>query len=196
MKCSTACTLCPRRCGVNRNAGDLGACGVDARPKVAAVSIHPWEEPPISGTRGSGTIFFSGCTLKCLFCQNYPISQLGVGRSMGVEELAEGMLTLQRKGAHNLNLVTATHQMAAVVQALLQAVPRGFRLPIVHNGSGYERVEVLELLDGIVDIYLPDIKYADSEGCPALLGKVGLCGVQSPGAAGNVASGGPAGGGC
>ena len=139
----------------------MGACGVDARPKVAAVSIHPWEEPPISGTRGSGTIFFSGCTLKCLFCQNYPISQLGVGRTMGVEELAEGMLTLQRKGAHNLNLVTATHQMAAVVQALLLAIPRGFRLPLVHNGSGYERVEVLELLDGIVDIYLPDIKYAD-----------------------------------
>ena len=98
----SCCELCPRRCGVNRNAGDLGACGVDARPKVAAVSIHPWEEPPISGTRGSGTIFFSGCTLKCLFCQNYPISQLGVGRTMGVEELAEGMLTLQRKRSSQL----------------------------------------------------------------------------------------------
>jgi putative pyruvate formate lyase activating enzyme len=155
------CELCPRQCKVNRKAGEVGACGVGARPKVAAVSIHPWEEPPISGTRGSGTIFFSGCTLKCLFCQNYPISQLGVGRTMGVEELAEGMLTLQRKGAHNLNLVTATHQMAAVVQALVLAIPRGFRLPLVHNGSGYERVEVLELLEGIVDIYLPDIKYAD-----------------------------------
>ena len=136
---------------------------MEARPKVAAFSIHPWEEPPISGTHGSGTVFFSGCTLKCLFCQNYPISQLGVGRYMSVEELAEGMLDLQAKGAHNINLVTATHQMAAVVQALLLAVPEGFRLPIVHNGSGYERVEVLELLDGIVDIYLPDIKYADAQ---------------------------------
>ncbi len=118
---------------------------MDARPKVAAVNIHPWEEPPISGTRGSGTIFFSGCTLQCIFCQNYPISQLGVGRYLSVEELAEGMLDLQRKGAHNLNLVTATHQMAAVVEALLRAIPRGFRLPLVHNTSGYERVEILRV---------------------------------------------------
>ena len=136
---------------------------MDARPKVAAMSIHRWEEPPISGTRGSGTVFFSGCTLQCLFCQNYPISQLGVGRYCRVEELAEGFLDLQRKGAHNVNLVTATHQMAAVVKALLLAVPKGFRLPVVHNGSGYEKVAVLELLDGIVDIYLPDIKYADAK---------------------------------
>jgi putative pyruvate formate lyase activating enzyme len=157
------CGLCPRRCGVNRKAGELGACGVDARPRVAAMSIHPWEEPPISGSRGSGTIFFSGCTLKCLFCQNYPISQLGVGRRMSEEELAEGLLRLQRKGAHNVNLVTATHQMAAVLKALVLAIPHGFRLPLVHNCSGYERVEVLELFDGIVDIYLPDIKYADPE---------------------------------
>lgn len=159
----TACCLCPRRCGVNRKAGEVGACGVEARPKVAAMSMHRWEEPPISGTRGSGTIFFSGCTLACLFCQNYPISQLGVGRYLEVEELARGMLDLQRKGAHNLNLVTATHQMAAVLQALLLAIPDGFMLPIVHNGSGYERVRVLEVLEGIVDIYLPDIKYAAPE---------------------------------
>ena len=159
----TSCTLCPRQCKVNRAAGELGACGVDARPKVAAINIHPWEEPPISGTRGSGTIFFSGCTLKCIFCQNYPISQLGVGNYLSVEELAEGMLSLQRKGAHNINLVTPTHQMAAVVEALLQAIPLGFRLPLVHNTSGYERVEILRLLEGIVDIYLPDIKYADPE---------------------------------
>jgi putative pyruvate formate lyase activating enzyme len=159
----TSCTLCPRHCKVNRKAGRLGACGVDARPKVAAVNIHPWEEPPISGTRGSGTIFFSGCTLKCVFCQNYPVSQLGVGRQLSVEELAEKMLTLQRKGAHNINLVTATHQMAAVVEAMRLAIPCGFRLPLVYNTSGYERVEVLLLLEGIVDIYLPDIKYADPE---------------------------------
>ena len=105
-------------------------------------------------------MFFSGCTLKCLFCQNYPISQMGVGRYVTVEELGQEMLTLQKKGAHNINLVTATHQMAAVAAALLWAIPRGFRLPLVHNTSGYERVEVLRLLEGIVDIYLPDIKYA------------------------------------
>ncbi len=157
----TSCELCPRRCKVDRKAEKFGACGVDARPKVAAVNLHPWEEPPISGIRGSGTIFFSGCTLKCLYCQNYPISQLGVGRYMTVEELAKAMLGLQRKGAHNINLVTATHQMPAVVEALLLAIPQGFTLPLVHNTSGYERSEVLKLIDGIVDVYLPDIKYAD-----------------------------------
>ena len=156
-----ACSLCPRRCGVDRNKGELGACGVDWRPKVAAISLHPWEEPPISGTGGSGTIFFSGCTLHCTFCQNYPISQMGVGRSISVHDLAAGMLRLQRRGAHNLNLVTAAHQMAAVVRALEIACSAGLRLPIVYNSSGYESLELLQLLDGIVDIYLPDIKYAD-----------------------------------
>jgi len=159
----SSCALCPRQCKVNRKAGDVGACGVDARPKVAAVNIHLWEEPPISGTRGSGTIFFSGCTLKCVFCQNYPISQLGVGRPMSAEKLAQEMLALQWKGAHNINLVTASHQMAAVVEALCLAITCGFRLPLVYNTSGYDRVEILRLLEGIVDIYLPDIKYADPE---------------------------------
>jgi putative pyruvate formate lyase activating enzyme len=159
----SCCRLCPRQCGVDRRGGELGACGVDARPKIAAVNIHPWEEPPISGTSGSGTIFFSGCTLSCLFCQNYPISQMGVGRYATVEDLGQEMLALQKKGAHNINLVTGTHQMAAVVAALLTVIPAGFRLPLVHNTSGYERVEVLRLLEGIVDIYLPDIKYADPE---------------------------------
>ena len=157
------CDLCPRRCGVNRNAGQMGSCGVGPDPKVAAMSIHQWEEPPISGTRGSGTIFFSGCTLKCVFCQNYPISQLGVGRSITIEELAEGMMSLQKRGAHNINLVTPTHQMAAVAQAVLIAIPRGLRLPIVYNSSGFESLETLRLLDGIVDIYLPDMKYSDSQ---------------------------------
>ena len=158
-----SCVVCPRMCRVDRAAGEVGACGVDARPKVAAMSIHPWEEPPISGDRGSGTIFFSGCTLNCIFCQNYPISQMGVGRIMTVEDLAEGMLDLQTKGAHNINLVTSTHQMSAVVGALLLAVPEGLRLPIVYNTSGYERVETLRLLESIVDIFLPDIKYADPD---------------------------------
>lgn len=158
-----SCTLCPRECRVDRMSGQKGACGVADRPKVAAMSIHPWEEPPLSGSNGSGTIFFSGCTLSCVFCQNFPISQLGVGREMEVKDLAEGMADLQRRGAHNLNLVTSTHQMAAVVEALVLAASRGFRLPVVYNTSGYEHLETLRLLDGIVDIYLPDIKYADPE---------------------------------
>ncbi len=155
------CNLCPRACGVDRNSGKVGYCGVGNLPKVAAINLHHWEEPPISGARGSGTIFFSGCTLKCIFCQNYPISQLGVGREMSVEELASGMLELQNKGAHNINLVTPTHQVAAIVHALLRAAHRGLRIPIVYNSSGYESVETLRLLDGIIDIYLPDIKYSD-----------------------------------
>lgn len=156
------CELCPRACGVDRNGGKVGFCGIDAHPKIAAINLHHWEEPPISGTGGSGTIFFSGCTMKCVFCQNYPISQLGVGRIMSVEDLASGMLRLQKRGAHNINLVTATHQMAAVFKALLLAVPLGLRIPLVYNSSGYESLDILKLLDGIVDIYLPDIKYSDS----------------------------------
>ncbi len=166
-----ACSLCPRECRVDRTKGQKGACGVGDRPKIAAMSIHPWEEPPLSGIGGSGTVFFTGCTLTCIFCQNYPISQLGVGREIGVKDLAEGMLDLQRKGAHNLNLVTATHQMAAVVEALLMAAECGFRLPIVYNTSGYEHIETLRLLDGIIDIYLPDIKYADAEVARTCSGK-------------------------
>lgn len=157
------CVLCPRQCGANRHEGKVGACGVDAKPKVAAMSVHPWEEPPISGTGGSGTIFFSGCTLNCLFCQNYPISQMGVGRYLSVEELARGMLKLQQREAHNINLVTSTHQMPAVLAALLQAVPQGLSIPIVYNTSGYERIEILRMLEDVVDIYLPDIKYADGD---------------------------------
>lgn len=156
-----SCTLCPRRCRVNRRAGETGACGVAAGAKVAAINIHPWEEPPVSGPRGSGTVFFSGCTMKCLFCQNYPISQLGAGRIMSPEELAAGMMKLQGRGAANINLVTPTHQVGAFVRSLALAVPLGLRIPIVYNTSGYESLETLRLLEGIVDVYLPDIKYAD-----------------------------------
>ncbi|MGV8074927.1 MAG: radical SAM protein [Syntrophobacteraceae bacterium] len=156
-----SCRLCPRKCGANRLKGSLGACKVDARPKVAAINIHLWEEPPLSCNGGSGTIFFSGCTLECLFCQNYPISQLGVGRYMSAEDLASEMMKLQNRGAQNINFVTPTHQVAALVRAVFLAVPLGFRLPIVYNTSGYESLETLRLLEGIVDIYLPDIKYAD-----------------------------------
>jgi putative pyruvate formate lyase activating enzyme len=157
------CDLCPRRCGGDRKSGKTGFCGVGSLPRIASINLHLWEEPPISGSRGSGTIFFSGCTLKCIFCQNYPISQLGVGREMSVEELAAGMLDLQKKGAHNINLVTSTHQMAAVVRALETAAHRGLRIPLVYNSSGYESIETLRLLDGIIDVFLPDIKYSDPQ---------------------------------
>ncbi len=156
------CDLCPRECGVDRTGGALGYCRVGGLPKVASINLHHWEEPPISGTGGSGTIFFSGCTLGCLFCQNYPISQMGVGNDLGLEELAAGMLQLQKKGAHNINLVTSTHQMPAVVNALVLAVPKGLTIPLVYNSSGYESIATLKLLEHIIDIYLPDIKYSDS----------------------------------
>lgn len=156
------CDLCPRECGVDRLSGNKGYCGIDAAPTIAAINMHPWEEPPISGSRGSGTVFFSGCTLRCIFCQNYPISQMGVGRRMSAEDLAAGMLELQRKGAHNINLVTPTHQVAAFVRSLAIAVPQGLQIPIVYNSSGYESLETLALLNGIIDIFLPDIKYSES----------------------------------
>lgn len=157
------CELCPHRCGVNRLAGELGRCRSGAAPKLIAWNLHPWEEPPISGTRGSGTIFFSGCTGRCLFCQNYPISQLGLGREVSVQRLAEMMLELQRRGAHNINFVTPTHWAAAILAALPYAVEGGLRLPLLYNCSGFERVETLHLLEDVIDIWLPDAKYADDE---------------------------------
>lgn len=155
------CSLCPIRCGTDRAAGNAGPCGADARAKVASFYLHLWEEPPLTGDTGSGTVFFSGCTMRCVFCQNYPISQMGVGRLLSDEALAENLLRLQRRGARNINLVTGTHQVPAFMRALLIAVPLGLRLPIVHNTSGFESVEILRLLEGVVDLYLPDIKYAD-----------------------------------
>jgi putative pyruvate formate lyase activating enzyme len=156
------CHLCPNRCGARRAQGELGTCGMGHLPKVSSWNLHPWEEPPISGWRGSGTIFFSGCTGRCVFCQNYPISQLGHGQEATVARLAGIMLELQRKGAHNINLVTPTHFVPQILAALPQAIHAGLRLPLVYNTSGYERVEVLELMEGIIDVWLPDAKYADS----------------------------------
>ncbi|MBN1639752.1 MAG: radical SAM protein [Anaerolineae bacterium] len=157
------CELCPHRCGVDRLSGELGRCRSGVLPKVASWNLHAWEEPPISGSRGSGTVFFSGCTGRCRFCQNYPISQLGVGRTVSNERLAEMMLELQRKGAHNINFVTPTHYVPAILGALLIAVEGGLRLPLVYNSSGFERVETLRLLEDVVDIWLPDAKYDDDE---------------------------------
>ncbi len=155
------CELCPWKCGVDRISMEKkGVCRSGAQPLVASYNLHHGEEPPISGERGSGTIFFTNCTLRCVYCQNYPISQLGAGRPYTHRELAEMMLYLQSRGAHNINFVTPTHFVPSILKALVMAVERGFRLPIVYNTSGYERVETLKLLEGVVDIYLPDIKYS------------------------------------
>jgi len=158
-----SCDLCPRDCGVDRVAGETGFCGAGLKPKIASANVHRGEEPPISGTRGSGTIFLSYCTLRCRFCQNFPISQMGNGEEMTTGELAARMLKLQRQGVHNINFVTPGHYLPQILAALLLAVPRGFRLPLVWNTSGYEKADVLRLLDGVVEIYLPDMKYAAEE---------------------------------
>jgi len=155
------CDLCPRDCGIDRISGETGFCEAGLKPRIASANIHRGEEPPISGTRGSGTIFFSYCTLRCRFCQNFPISQMGNGEEITTGQLASRMLKLQKQGVHNINFVTPCHYLPQILAALLQAIPRGFRLPIVWNTSGYEKVDALQLLDGIVDIYLPDMKYDD-----------------------------------
>jgi len=161
MRQLAACNLCPRLCGVDRLAGERGFCRSGALAQVASANVHMWEEPPISGTRGSGTVFFSNCTANCLFCQNYPISQLGVGCEYAAQGLAKLMLDLQRRGCHNINLVTPTHYVAQIIAAVALAARQGLQIPILYNTSGYDRVETLQLLEGIVDIYLPDSKYTD-----------------------------------
>jgi len=159
----SACDLCPRQCGVNRLQGEKGFCQAGENLKIAKVDLHFGEEPPISGTKGSGAIFFSGCSLRCVFCQNYPISQRGQGREMSIEELAAAMLDLQARGAHNINLVSPTHFIPQIAAALELAAGRGLHLPLVYNSNGYESVATLKLLDGIIDVYLPDGKYGDDE---------------------------------
>ncbi len=157
-----SCRVCPRECGVNRLKNDkLGFCRSGLNPIISSVSPHHGEEPPLSGTKGSGTIFFANCNLKCVYCQNYPISQMGNGAERTPGELACQMLWLQEQGCHNLNLVTPTHFMPQILKAIGIAKERGFSLPVVYNTSGYESLEALQLLDGIVDIYLPDMRYSD-----------------------------------
>lgn len=159
------CRLCPRACGADRAAGQTGYCGADDRLMVARAALHHWEEPCLSGapddTRGSGTVFFSGCALRCCYCQNYPISQEGVGKAITVERLAEIFLRLQRDGARNINLVTATQYLPQVRRALNLARADGLALPIVYNTGGYETVAAVKALTGYVDIWLTDFKYAD-----------------------------------
>lgn len=157
------CELCPRRCGANRLAGERGVCSSTAQLKVYSAGPHFGEEPPLVGRFGSGTIFFSNCNLLCCYCQNWEINHRGDGAATSLEELADIMLGLQRRGCHNINLVTPTHVVPHIVQALQLAVARGLRLPLVYNTGGYDNPAVLELLAGVVDIYLPDFKYQDGE---------------------------------
>ncbi|MBN2028865.1 radical SAM protein [bacterium] len=158
----TSCRLCPRACGVNRLKGETGFCGAGFHPVVSSDNLHFGEEPPISGYHGSGTIFLTGCNLGCVFCQNYPISHLGHGNRVKLPRLATMMLRLQKAGAHNINFVTPTHFAPQILGALLIAYQKGLSIPIVYNCGGYESVEMLKLWDGIVDIYMPDMKYSDS----------------------------------
>lgn len=150
--------LCPRKCGADRSI-QRGFCGAEALPRVAKIMLHPWEEPFISGTRGSGTVFFSGCNLGCIYCQNYTIRDGGVGELYTVEALTAAYLSLQAQGAHNINLVTAAPYVPEVAQSLRLAKAQGLQIPVVYNSSGYECAEAILQLEGLVDIYLPDWKY-------------------------------------
>ena len=158
-KSLSACQLCPRQCGVNRLAGETGFCRAGLLPRVALASLHQWEEPCISGTRGSGTVFFTGCNLTCIYCQNQRISQQDFGDLISIERLAEIFLAQQMQGAHNLNLVTPTPYVPQIIAALDLARQAGLAVPVVYNTSAYESVETIQALQGWVDIYLPDLKY-------------------------------------
>ena len=153
------CRLCARSCGVNRNSGALGVCRVGGEPILARAALHMWEEPIISGTRGSGTIFFSGCSLGCIYCQNATISRASYGKTVTIDRLAEIMLSLEAEGAHNINFVTPTHYAPTVIAATRLAKERGICLPIVYNTASYDTVDTIASLDGTVDIYLADYKY-------------------------------------
>lgn len=155
------CNLCPRNCGVNRYL-QVGACGASNEVKVAYYSLHMWEEPVISGENGSGTIFFSHCNLKCIFCQNKKISTNGYGKEISIERLKDIMLTLQERGAHNINLVTPTHYVPQIVECLSKIKNNDLMIPVVYNTSSYENVNTIKMLDGLVDIYLADLKYFDN----------------------------------
>lgn len=157
------CHLCPRQCGADRTGGEKGFCGAGANVKIARAALHFWEEPCISGSRGSGTVFFSGCTMKCVYCQNYRISSEGLGYDISISELADNFLRLKDEGAHNINLVTPTQYVPQIICALDMAKERGLDIPVVYNTGGYESIETLKLLRGYVDIYMPDIKYFDDK---------------------------------
>ncbi|MFH2012943.1 MAG: radical SAM protein [Pseudomonadota bacterium] len=157
------CNLCPRRCGVNRLEGEIGVCRGGAELMVSSISPHFGEEPPLVGFHGSGTIFLTHCNLRCVFCQNYDISHLGRGHITTSSEMANYMLELQNMGCHNINFVTPTHYVPQILASLPEAIDSGLRVPLVFNCGGYESLEVIRLLKGIIDIYMPDVKYADGE---------------------------------
>ena len=157
------CNICPHRCGVNRMNGKTGRCKATDKVKVALASIHNFEEPCISGKNGSGTVFFSNCNLNCVFCQNYEISQLGKGKEISIEELADIFIKQQNKNVHNINLVTPTIYIYQIIEAIKLARDKGLKIPIVYNSNGYENVEALKHLKGYIDIYLPDLKYSNNE---------------------------------
>jgi len=157
------CDLCPRDCKVNRLEGELGFCKIGRFAAVSSFDLHFGEEPPLVGRGGSGTIFFTCCNLGCIYCQNYSISHLGEGSEIAPTELAEVMLSLQKRGAHNINFVTPTHVVAQIVEAIIFAVEEGLRLPLVYNSGGYDKLSTLNEIDGIFDIYMPDAKYSDED---------------------------------
>lgn len=159
------CTLCPHNCKVNRLNGEIGRCKCNDKIKIALVSLHKFEEPCISGENGSGTVFFSNCNLNCMFCQNYEISHLGKGYEVSIDELANVFLEQQKKGAHNINLVTPTMYVLQIIEALKIAREKGLKLPIIYNTSGYENIETIKMLKGYVDVYLPDLKYYSNDLC-------------------------------
>ena len=157
------CAICPRNCGINRLNNQIGRCKSKDTVKVALYSTHNFEEPCISGKKGSGTVFFSNCNMNCVFCQNYEISQQGKGKEISIEELADIFIKQQEKDVENINLVTPTSYVPQIIEAIKIARKNGLRLPIVYNTNGYEKVETLKMLEGYVDIYLPDFKYSDNE---------------------------------
>ncbi len=158
-----SCVICPMKCRVIRSIGERGACKVGSQPVISSTGEHFGEEPPLVGWGGSGTIFLTYCNLECVFCQNYDISHQGQGREVTLDELSDVMTTLQRRGCHNINFVTPTHQITYIVSALPKAIENGLFIPLVYNCGGYESIETIRLLDGIFDIYMPDIKYGDND---------------------------------
>ncbi len=156
------CTLCPRECHVNRNAGEIGYCGQTAKLAAARAALHFWEEPCLSGKNGSGAVFFSGCNLRCVYCQNHEIAQGKAGREITAARLSDIFLELQEKGAHNINLVTPAHFVPQIITALQTAKKQELSIPVIYNTSSYEKVETLRRLEGLIDIYLPDLKYFDT----------------------------------
>ena len=157
------CEICPHNCKVNRLEGKVGRCKATDKVKIALASVHNFEEPCISGTNGSGTVFFSNCNLKCVFCQNYKISQQGLGREISIEELADIFIEQQNKKVENINLVTPTMYIYHIIEAIKIARKKGLNIPIVYNTNGYENVETIKKLNGYIDIYLPDLKYYDND---------------------------------